>query len=80
MIARLKKFLATPTGKEWTHIGLTFAATSAVTMYFNGQHVLAEHGLDGLKAQAPAVAAAALVAAWHVVKPSVKLAAAKLLH
>jgi len=79
MLKRLRGWLTTPTGKLWEQLAVTFIATDAVTLYFNGEHVLAERGLDGLKAQVPSLLVAAAVAGWHKTKPGVKAALDRLL-
>lgn len=75
---RIKHFLNTTAGRATKHAVITFAATFAVTAYGNRDHLLAAHGLDGLKAAGYAVAAAAAVAGWHAVEPQLATLAAKL--
>lgn len=78
MLAKLKKFLKTPAGKVGEHLAVVFGGTFATTLYFNGEHVLAEGGLSAVKSAAPALIVTALVGAYAALKPQLAALAAKL--
>jgi hypothetical protein len=69
MITKLKTFLRTPLGRKLEHTFFVFASAFAVTAYGNRDHLLAAHGLDGVKAAGYAVAVAAAYAGFAKVRP-----------
>jgi hypothetical protein len=80
MFSKVKAFLATPAGKAVEHAVYVFVAAFTVDAYGNRDHLLAAHGLDGLKSAGYAAAAAAAYAGFVKVRPLLAQAAAAILN
>ncbi len=66
MWKKLSELWHRPALRPWEHLVAVFLVTDGATMWWNGRHVFAERGLDGLKAQAFSLLVAGAIACGRI--------------